>query len=263
MARGTYIDIPEGQIHYRTEGSGETVILLHQTPLSSCEYADMIPILARNYGVLAIDTPGYGNSFKPLGQYEIEDYARCLIGFMDALKIEKANVVGDHTGASIAVEAAAGYPDRLDKLVLCGCPYYEPEEREAKLTDPRFIPMEIKEDGSHLMKIWGIPKSFAPHSTPESWHRMVVDYLVAGVHAINAWHAVFRYDVKPRLPLIKCRTLLISGSEDLFLDRLETTANFIPRCRTKVIEGGGDVIAYERFGAFADAILEFFKNPEV
>jgi pimeloyl-ACP methyl ester carboxylesterase len=182
---------------------------------------------------------------------------------MDALDIGKANVVGDHTGAAIAVEAAVGHPARLDKLVLSGCPHYTPEERNAKRTDPRYATrLEIKEDGSHLLKIWGIPKSLAPHSKPESWHRVLVDYLVAGVHAIDAWHAVFRYDIEPRLPLIECPTLLISGSEDVFLHRLEASAGLIPRCRTKVIEGGGDVIAYERSGAFAEAIVEFISNPE-
>ena len=205
---------------------------------------------------------GYGKSFRPPRPYEIEDYARCLIGFMDALDIGKATVVGDHTGAAIAVEAAVGHPALLDRLVLSGCPHYTPEERKARLTDPRYATrMEIKEDGSHLLRIWGIPKSLAPHSKPGSWHRVLVDYLVAGVHAIDAWHAVFKYDIERRLPLIKCPTLLISGSEDVFLHRLEASASLIPRCRTKVIEGGGDVIAYQRFKPFAEAIVEFISNP--
>ena len=262
MVRRAYVDIPEGQIHYQTEGNGETIILLHQTPLSSNQYSDMIPILGRSYRVIAMDTPGYGNSFRPSKRYEIMDYARCFISFMNVLGIDKANVVGDHTGASIAAEAAVNYPERLDKLILCGCPHYEQDERKAKLTDPRYAQMEIKKDGSHLMKIWKLPTGFAPRSKPESWHRVVVDYLVAGVGATDAWHAVFRYDIEPRFPLIRCPTLLISGDEDLFLHRLETTAGFIPRCRTKIIEGGGDVIAYERYEAFAEAILEFVVNPK-
>jgi len=262
MGRRAYVDIPEGQIHYQTEGSGEPLILLHQTPLSSDEYSEMIPILGKNYRVLAMDTPGYGKSFRPPRPYEIEDYARCLIGFMDALDIGKATVVGDHTGAAIAVEAAVGHPALLDRLVLSGCPHYTPEERKARLTDPRYATrMEIKEDGSHLLRIWGIPKSLAPHSKPGTWHRVLVDYLVSGFNAIDAWHAVFKYDIERRLPLIKCPTLLISGSEDVFLHRLEASASLIPRCRTKVIEGGGDVIAYERFEPFAEAIVEFISNP--
>ncbi len=263
MVRRAYADIPEGQIHYQTEGSGETIILLHQTPLSSDEYSDMISILGKSYRVVAMDTPGYGNSFSPLQRYEIMDYARCFISFMDVLGIDKANVVGDHTGASIAVEAAVSHPERLDKLILCGCPHYEPEERKAKLTDSRYVQMDIRKDGSHLLKIWELPTGFAPHSKPESWHRVVVDYLVAGFRAADAWHAVFRYDIEPRLSLITCPTLLISGNEDLFLHRIETTAGLIPRCRTKIIEGGGDVIAYERYEAFAEAIVEFLINPEI
>ena len=263
MARRAYTDIPEGQVHYQTEGSGEPLLLLHQSPLSSDEYSDMIPILGKSYWVIAMDTPGYGKSDRPPRQYEIPDYARCVVSFLDTLGIKKARMVGDHTGASIAVEVAAGYPERVEKLILSGCPHYEPEVRKARLADPKYDPMEIEEDGSHLLKIWQIPRNFAPCSKPESWHRVVVDYLAAGVHAVDTWHAVFRHDIELRLPLIKCPTLLISGSEDLFLHRMEASASLIRKCRTRVIQGGGDVIAYERGSEFTQAILEFMKDSGV
>ncbi len=60
MVRRAFLDAPEGQIHYRTAGAGRPVLLLHQTPRSSDEYRDVIPILARELRVVAMDTIGYG-----------------------------------------------------------------------------------------------------------------------------------------------------------------------------------------------------------
>jgi len=74
MVRRAFLDTPEGQIHYRTAGAGRPVLLLHQTPRSSDEYRDVIPILARELRVVAMDTIGYGDSYKPAGTSTIEDY---------------------------------------------------------------------------------------------------------------------------------------------------------------------------------------------
>lgn len=257
-----YVDIPMGQIHYLVEGNGEPILLLHQTPLSSNEYAEMMPILGKKYRAIAMDTPGYGKSDPPPRKYRIEDYAGCVIDFLDALGISKACIVGTHTGASIAVELAVSWPDRVDGLVLNGCPHYEPEVRKARLTDPKYHPMEIREDGSHLMKPWKVARDWSPRLRPESWHKWVVDYLVAGAYAESAHQALFRHDVEPLLPLIKSPTLLISGTEDVFYHRLEPTKRLIRHCKTKIIEGGGIVIGYERAEEFGKAILEFLVDPE-
>ena len=72
MRKG-YIDIPEGQIHYRTAGNGEPVLLLHMTAQSSMEFESIIPILAKSYRVVAMDTLGHGNSDNPPGGFRIEE----------------------------------------------------------------------------------------------------------------------------------------------------------------------------------------------
>lgn len=258
-----YVDIDKGQIHYRTEGSGEPLLLLHQTPLSSDEYSLMMPILARKYWVIAMDTPGYGNSDKAPRKYQIEGYARSVISFLNALGVNKTSIVGHHTGAAIAVEVAASYPERVDKLVISGCPYYEDEAREVLLRDERFRPMEIKADGSHLAKMWQIAKSYSPQSKPEVWNKVVVNNLKAGEDAEDGHHAAFQYETQRRLPLIKSPTLVLSGSRDVFYRRVEVTRSLIPRSRIKIIEGGGVWIGYEMPGEFAKTILEFLEDPSV
>lgn len=254
-----YVDGPVGQIHYITVGDGEVVLLLHQSPLSSDEYRDVIPILGRRYRVLAMETPGYGKSDTPKSYFTIKDYADAVVDFLDALNVTNANIVGSHTGAAIGVEVAVFWPERVNKLILNGCPHYEPEVRKARLTDTKYDPMGIKEDGSHLIKIWEIARNWSPNLGPESWHRWVVDYLIAG--ELDAHQALFRYIIEERLPLIKCPTLLISGTEDVFHHQLEASRSLIPNCKTRIIQGGGIVIGYEKGKEFAQAILDFLSAP--
>jgi len=75
-----FIDTPEGQIHFRTEGRGEPVLLLHKASLSSEEYKEMIPILAKNYRVIAIDVLGCGDSDQP--PFEPSSRIMCEISFI-------------------------------------------------------------------------------------------------------------------------------------------------------------------------------------
>ena len=97
MVRRAFADTPPGPIHYRAAGCGPAVLLLHQTPRSSDEYRDVIPLLAGRRRVVAMDTIGYGDSYRPARTCGIEDYARGALGLLDALGIARTAVVGHHT----------------------------------------------------------------------------------------------------------------------------------------------------------------------
>jgi pimeloyl-ACP methyl ester carboxylesterase len=75
--------------------------------------------LAKHFKVYVIDLWGWGYSqrLKDMN-YSFELYGKQVIGFMDALKIPKASLVGQSMGGGIAVYAAANFPDRVEKLIL-------------------------------------------------------------------------------------------------------------------------------------------------
>lgn len=266
MAKRGYVDIPEGQVHYRFEGSGEPLLLLHQTPYSSDEYTPMIPILAKGgCWVVAMDTLGYGMSDKPPRPYTIEDYARSIVSFLDALGIKRTSVAGHHTGTSLGIELAASYPERVDKLVLSGCSLYTPEERQAFLSHSQRQPMKLSRDGSFLMENWNSIWASAeannnPNMTPEIAFRFFVGKMMAGPKLHDAHHAAYRYEKEPKLPLIKSPTLVQYGTLDSFYPKLESVRKLIPRCRVRIIEGAGNQIANEQPEEFAQSILEFLEE---
>lgn len=116
------VALPHGPVGLTRLGSGPVVVLLHQTPRSADEYRDVIPRLAAaGRTALAIDTPGFGGS-APVPEPSIEAWAAVVHEILDALAVERAAVVGHHTGGSIAVQVAASRPSAPTAEARCGCP---------------------------------------------------------------------------------------------------------------------------------------------
>ena len=84
-----YVDIKGWQIHYRIEGNGEPLILLHAAVSSSDEFTRIIPFLSKYCCAIAMDFLGNGDSDPAPFQYQMIDHARTVVSFMDSLGIKK------------------------------------------------------------------------------------------------------------------------------------------------------------------------------
>jgi len=94
---------------------------LHKASLSSEEFTELLPAIGKKYRAIAASF-GCGNSDQPDFKPQIEDYARNIIHFLDALKIEKTNIVGVFWGIDSSGNGC-GLPERVNKLVLCDLLY--------------------------------------------------------------------------------------------------------------------------------------------
>jgi pimeloyl-ACP methyl ester carboxylesterase len=111
--------------NYLEAGSGDqTVVLVHGSGPGVTAYANwrgVLPALGENFKVYAPDMVGFGYSDRPEGvQYSLDTWADQTVGFMDALGIQKAHLVGNSFGGAIALRIATQHPDRVDKMVLMG-----------------------------------------------------------------------------------------------------------------------------------------------
>jgi pimeloyl-ACP methyl ester carboxylesterase len=110
--------------NYLEAGSGEPVVLVHGSGPGVTAYANWnltIPELAKRYRVLAPDMVGFGYSDRPEGiEYGVQTWADQVVGFMDALDIPRASLVGNSFGGAIALRVATQHPDRVNKLILMG-----------------------------------------------------------------------------------------------------------------------------------------------
>jgi pimeloyl-ACP methyl ester carboxylesterase len=180
--------------------------------------------LADHYSVIAIDSPGYGESAAlGIDQPGIGDYSDALVGTLDALGLDRVHLYGSHTGGKVALEFGVRYPERVTGVFLDGIGLYTPEERASRIAN--YTPsLEPRWDGSHLTRTWAMRREmliFSPWydrtgearlprdmRSPEGLHDMAVDFLRAGKGYWRGYQAAFRYDAPAALARVEVPTLL-------------------------------------------------------
>jgi pimeloyl-ACP methyl ester carboxylesterase len=117
------IKIDDVDIFYREAGSinRPTIVLLHGFPSSSHMFRNLIPILAKNYHVIAPDYPGFGQSDAPSVtqfDYTFDHIAQIVDKFLAALNINKYSLYVMDYGAPIGFRIAAAYPEQVQAIVV-------------------------------------------------------------------------------------------------------------------------------------------------
>jgi pimeloyl-ACP methyl ester carboxylesterase len=211
-----FVQTKRARIHVAMIGSGETLLLLHQTPRSWDEFRDVLPLLGQRYRAIAMDTVGFGDSDAlPAGEDSIESWAGCALDLLDELGVANAALVGHHTGSAIAIEMAAARPERVRALVLSAPPYVDAARRAAVAGKKKTIDdAAARSDGGHLLELWQMRQAFYPADDSELLDRFMVDALKAGRLAAEGHRIVNRYVMETRLPLVRCPTLVISPTAD-------------------------------------------------
>jgi 2-hydroxy-6-oxo-octa-2,4-dienoate hydrolase len=124
--RGKTVEASDIQTNYHESGHGKPIILLHGSGPGVSAWTNwrrVIPELSKDFRVLAPDIAGFGfTERKPDAVYDIKHWVKHLLGFMDALGLKHASLVGNSFGGSLALAAAARFSDRFDRLVLMGTP---------------------------------------------------------------------------------------------------------------------------------------------
>ena len=108
------------QFYVRDEGSGTPVILLHGFPDTGDLWRKQVPALVQQgFRAIVPDMRGRGRSSKPdaVSDYRLSSIVRDVTGILDAVRIERAHVVGHDWGAGVAWLVAALAPERVDRLV--------------------------------------------------------------------------------------------------------------------------------------------------
>lgn len=254
-----FVEVPAGTIHCAMAGSGPPVLLLHQTPRSWDEFRDVLPLLGRRFRAIAMDTIGFGDSSRPpLGNDSIEHWAEVAMSLADALGIERLSVVGHHTGAVIAAETAAAYPDRIVAAVLSAPPWVDAGFRVSHAGPPRIDNVQRRTDGSHLGELWRIRQPWYPPGDIDLLERFVVDAVKAGPRAAEGHAVVARYVMEARLPLIHCPVLVIAPSADPHAyPSARPVADRIAGSRMVEVGGGRVPLPDQMPERFAELVTDF------
>jgi pimeloyl-ACP methyl ester carboxylesterase len=120
------LPVGAARVAYYEEGSGEPVVFLHGCPFSSYIWRKIIPRLSTHYRCLAPDLLGLGDTeTRTNADWSLPAQEEMVIGWLDALGIDQAHVVGHDHGGAVAQMLAAHHPERIKGLVLCNAEAYD------------------------------------------------------------------------------------------------------------------------------------------
>lgn len=236
QVRRGYVDTPLGQVHYRAAGTDapeqRPLICFHQSPSSSLTYQEILPFLGPHRRAIALDTPGFGESFRPKRKPSLPDYAAWLRDAVHGLGYTRFDVMGIFTGAGIAAHMAKTWPDEVARVVLIGPPYFDAEHPNK---DPWPEPPRL--DGSHLIVEWNKMMATLPFSgvTFQRQFETFRELWRGGGNAIWGEEAVTAYPLKDTLPQIRQRTLVVHP--DHIRAHVTAAAALLPDAEVVRLEG--------------------------
>lgn len=223
-------------VRYLESGPGggneaPTLVLVHGLGGSALDWTFAIPALAREYRVLALDVPGFGNTPAPPEGMSFSVLVRYLGGFMDALGVERAALAGNSLGGAIAIRWAAGHPERVRHLFLlnsAGLLYEAPPALEP----------QSREQARELVELVTGVERRSPG--------FVLDGMIrrTGDPARRAYlRSDEQTDVREDLPRLTAPTTIVWGERDRLIppDHSETLHSAIADSELIVLDGAGHV----------------------
>jgi pimeloyl-ACP methyl ester carboxylesterase len=255
-----------GQLHYRMAGEASAqpaIVCLHMVSKSSRSFHHIMPFLAKDRLVVAIDYPGYGESSLPTeeSQATIENYANAMWQVLDHLDIQQADLVGYHTGCMVSVCGARQFPLRVTKVINIAAPIFRDNEVQAFCD--MYAPIPIDEEGNRFRIMW---QRIIKHRGPGMSLAMCADSMAENLRGGEAYEwghmAAFQH-AKCYLENIKRlkQPLLVMNLNDDMREHSIRVDEYLQNGQRKdyMRWGAGFLDAYPHDAAME--MLKFFDDP--
>lgn len=268
----------DGQrLAYLDEGEGPPMILIHGFGGSMWQWEYQSTALAGNFRVLTLDLLGSGFSDKPDLEYRPEEVLHYFRGFMDALGIDRATLIGNSMGAGVALAMALTHPERVDRLVLIsGLP---PNVKD-KLASPLIKRAVESSAPTWLVRLasWFAGSSaterilkeivydhrqLTPAVLERSSRNRRASNFIGPVLAMGRTVPLWEKDYAPRLSTIRAPTLMLWGEEDKVFPIAvgRELAATLPQAQFVAVPRAGHIPQWERPAEVNRAILDFLTRP--
>ena len=255
----------------RGERAGPAVVLIHGYTDNARDWVPMLPYLSKRYRLILVDIRGHGQSSKPECCYTRLDFAYDIKLLLDALGVQKADIVGHSLGSIIAQTFAEYWPERTSHVVLISSTGGSPPGRPKKppqfdfAAEIRKLKEPIEADSPFMIAWWDSPTPV----DPDFIRRQRKD--AAGI-PLRVWLAVLDQslpanniygDLQNSLPRLKAPTLLIWGSKDPIMeeDVRQSLRDALPNAKAKTFDGLGHNPFWEDPRGVAEVINTFLSTP--
>jgi pimeloyl-ACP methyl ester carboxylesterase len=225
--------------------AGAPVVLIHGYTDSARDWVPLVPYLSPHFHLILVDIRGHGSSSKPECCYTRLDFAYDIKLLLDALGVQRADVVGHSLGSLIAQTFAEFWPERTRRVVLIsstgGPPPGAPPRKPAYdyAAQIRQLHEPIDPDSPFMIEWWSSPTPV----DPDFLRRQRRD---AAAIPLRVWLAVLEQgavdsDLQRTLPKLTAPTLLIWGSKDPIMEEevRQTLRAALPRAQVKIFAGLG------------------------
>jgi pimeloyl-ACP methyl ester carboxylesterase len=230
-----FVNVGDVRLHAVVGGRGRPLLLVHGWPQTWYAWRMVMPALARDFQVIAVDQRGIGMSDKPADGYDSATLANDLVTLMDALGHRRFAMYGTDVGMPIAYALAADHRDRLDRLIVSEAPLpgitaspplFLPPVLNARLWHLAFnqLPAEVNEalvrGREEVFFGAELDASAGTNKLPEYAIRYYIRVLQSDRHSLRGSFGFYRafwttvdQNVKRQTPKLTLPVLAIGGKE--------------------------------------------------
>lgn len=258
------------QLVYFRSSTGKPLILINGFGMTMQDWDPvLLEKLSTNHQLILYDDRGVGNSSGDISQLTERQQVDDLVGLMNALNIQKADILGWSMGSFIAQILAEQYPGRVRHLILVSTApdtSHMVNEQSKNTSDPdlngswetSYVPLMFADrnnEQTYLQRLHtAIQSGQAPADSPEQ----------AGVRAKQEQAMSDQNQEQRRyddLPNIQSPTLIVAGQNDAILDpqNAALVANRIPHSQLLVLPNAGHAVLFENVDEFVSVVERFLK----
>ena len=273
-ATGHHVDVDGATVYFARAGYGEPVVLLHGLGEAGLVWHRNVGPLAERFSVYAPDLWGHGRSDNA-GRYDFLTGVRLVTGFLDALDIESAHLVGNSLGGYIAAATAIEHPERVRSLTLedaAGLGRHIPLFLRL-MTLPVVGELMATPRQASIRRLMGIvlhDPSAAPtcfldaliaERSREGNARAMLRILRCGANVLGMKRGA---DLSPRLGAVQAPTLIAWGRQDpIFPVRIaERAAGLIPNTALDLYDECGHWPHFEHSDRFNGSVAGLIERAE-
>ncbi len=119
QAPSQFVELNGMKVHYRIEGEGMPVVLIHGTAASLHTWDDWTVELKKDFKVIRFDLPAFGlTGPHKEREYSIEAYTEFVAAFLEKMNVDSCYLAGNSLGGRIAWNFALEHPDLVKKMIL-------------------------------------------------------------------------------------------------------------------------------------------------
>lgn len=255
------LELPDSLLHYRIDGSGPKLVLIHPVGLDLTFFDPLVAELSARYRILRMDLPGHGASPPAPPAPTLSDYADAVHKLLAHVSWIPSAVAGFSFGGMLAQVLAIEHPNDAHALIIAACPSTLPSESRQILLERGAL---AEREGMPAVIDATMERWFTPRFRSEGRDRLVRARLLSGdVHGwAAAWRAMAKIDTAPHLNSIQVPSLCLAGEWDLSAPPavVAAIAEQVPAGRFTVIPRAPHMLFIEQPGVVADEIAKFLSD---